>query len=125
MDDRPIGSITQSRGHAFNNSLSHDSSRRLFMKNYRNFKLISMVLAIFLFFSIAVPALAGDVTLIGEVNENYQLVSNGQIYEIADTPKGNEMAENFISSKVKVTGTVEEKNEMKTITVINFEVVAE
>lgn len=95
------------------------------MKNYQNFKVISMVLAIFLFLSIAAPVLAGDVTLIGEVNENYQLVSNGQIYEIADTPKGNEMAENFISSKVKVTGTVEEKNEMKTITVINFEVVAE
>ena len=95
------------------------------MRNYQNFKLMSMVLAIFLFLCIATPALAGDVTLIGEVNENYQLVSNGQIYEIADTPKGNEMAENFISSKVKVTGTVEEKNEMKTITVINFEVMPE
>jgi len=91
----------------------------------RNSKLISMVLAISLFLSISTVALAGEVTLIGEVNESYQLVSSGQIYEIADTPKGNEMAENFISSKVKVIGTVEEKNEMKTITVINFEVMPE
>ena len=91
----------------------------------RNFKSVCMVLTIFLFLSISTLALAGEVTLMGEVNESYQLVSNGQIYEIADTPKGNEMAENFISSKVKVTGTVEEKNEMKTITVVNFEVMPE
>lgn len=95
------------------------------MKNYRILKFMGVVLSICLFLSIAAPALASEVTLIGEVNENYQLVANGQVYEIADTPKGNEMAENFISSKVKVTGTLEEKNEMKTITVTNFEVMSE
>ena len=95
------------------------------MKNYRILKFMGVVLSICLFLSIAAPVLAGEVTLIGEVNENYQLVANGQVYEIADTPKGNEMAENFISSKVKFTGTLEEKNEMKTITVTNFEVMAE
>jgi hypothetical protein len=95
------------------------------MRNNQNSMLVSTVLAILLFLFVASPALAGEVTLIGEVNENYQLVANGQIYEIADTPKGNEMAENFISAKVKVTGTVEEKNEMKTVTVVNFEVVPE
>jgi hypothetical protein len=125
MADRSKCPITKSRGHAVKGLYSIYKSRRHIMRNYQNFKLMSMVLAIFLFLCIATPALAGDVTLIGEVNENYQLVSNGQIYEIADTPKGNEMAENFISSKVKVTGTVEEKNEMKTITVINFEVMPE
>ena len=52
-------------------------------------------------------------------------LSGGQIYEIADTPKGNDMAENYISAKVKVTGTIEEKNDMKTITVTNFQVVPE
>jgi len=95
------------------------------MRNCHRIHFIGVVLATFLCLSMVVPALAGDVTLVGEVNDNYQLVSDGQIYEIADTPKGNEMAENFISAKVKVTGTVEEKNEMKTITVANFEVVPE
>jgi len=95
------------------------------MRIIKDIKLVRTVLLILLLLSIATPALAGEVTLIGEVNESYQLVSNGQIYEIADTPKGNEMAENFISSKVKVTGTIEEKNEIKTITVINFEVAPE
>lgn len=95
------------------------------MKRIVKVQLIGFVLAITLILSMAAPALAGDMTLIGEVNESYQLVSDGQIYEIADTPKGNEMAENFISSKVKVTGTVEEKNDMKTITVTDFQVVPE
>lgn len=95
------------------------------MKRIVKVQLIGFVLAITLILSMAAPALAGEMTLIGEVNESYQLVSDGQIYEIADTPKGNEMAENFISSKVKVTGTVEEKNDMKTITVTDFQVVPE
>jgi len=95
------------------------------MKNGSNIYFIRLVLAILVVFFIAAPALAGEMTLIGEVNDNYQLESDGQIYEIADTPKGNEMAENFISAKVKVTGTVEEKNDMKTITVVNFEVIPE
>lgn len=68
---------------------------------------------------------AGEVTLIGEVNDSYQLVADGQIYEIADTPKGNEMAENHINAKVKVTGTVEGQNDMKTITVTDFQVMSE
>lgn len=95
------------------------------MKFYPKFQIAVKFLVFFLVLSVAAPALAGEVTLIGEVNDNYQLVSNGQIYEIADTPKGNEMAENFISAKVKVTGTVEDKSEMKTITVASFEVLPE
>ena len=95
------------------------------MKNYRKTQIIGMALAIFLLFCTALPALAGEVTLIGEVNDNYQLVANGQIYEIADTPKGNEMAENYISAKVKVTGSVEESNDMKILTVSAFEVMPE
>jgi hypothetical protein len=95
------------------------------MKNYQKTRIIVTVLVIFLFFCTVMPALAGNVTLIGEVNDNYQLVANGQIYEIADTAKGNELAENYISAKVKVTGSVEEGNDMKTLTVVTFEVMPE
>lgn len=95
------------------------------MKNYRKTRIIGTVLAIFLFLCTAMPALASEVTLIGEVNDNYELVANGQIYEIADTPKGNELAENFISAKVKVTGSVEVSNDMNTLTVASFEVLPE
>lgn len=95
------------------------------MKKSSRFHWLSLISAAVLFLSITVPALAGEVTLIGQVNDSYQLESDGQIYEIADTPKGNDMAENYISAKVKVTGTIEEKNDMKTITVTDFQVVPE
>jgi len=95
------------------------------MGNYRKIQLIGLALTIFLFFFTAIPALAGEVTLVGEVNDNYQLVSGGQVYEIADTPKGNELGENYISAKVKVTGNVEESNDMQTLTVTAFEVLPE
>jgi hypothetical protein len=95
------------------------------MKNYRKMLLVSLALMILMFLFSATPALAGELTLTGEVNDNYQLISNGEVYEIADTPKGNEMAENFIGAKVKATGSVKEDNGMKTLTVTAFEVMPE
>lgn len=95
------------------------------MTHFRKTRIIGVALVILLFCGTAMPALAGQVTLVGEVNDNYQLVANGQIYEIADTPKGNDLAENYISAKVKVTGSVEEGNDMKTLTVTSFEVMPE
>jgi hypothetical protein len=95
------------------------------MRNDRKIQLVGLVLTIFMFFFTAIPALAGEVTLTGEVNDNYQLIAGGQVYEIADTPKGNDLAENYISAKVKVTGSVENANDMKTLTVTAFEVVPE
>jgi hypothetical protein len=68
-------------------------------------------------------ALAGEVTLVGEINDNYQLVADGQIYEIADTATGNDLAENYISARVQVTGTVETAEETNIITVISYTVV--
>lgn len=95
------------------------------MNNFHKNHGRALALAITLFLSMAAPLLAAEVTLVGEVNDTYQLLSDGQVYEIADTPKGNEMAENFINARVKVTGTVEERNDMKTITVTDFQVVSE
>lgn len=68
---------------------------------------------------------AGEITLVGEVNDNFQLYAGGIIYEIADTPVGNDMVTNYISEKVEVVGTVETKGEMKILTVRSFKVVPE
>ena len=70
-------------------------------------------------------ALAAEVTITGEVNDNYQIVADGQIYEIADTEKGNDLAENYISAKVQVQGTIDEENDMKIITVTSFKVLSD
>jgi len=73
----------------------------------------------------AVLATAGDVTLVGEVNDNYQLYAEGQLFEVAETPAGNDLVTHYISAKVEVIGTVEEKEDMKIITVLSFRVMPE
>lgn len=95
------------------------------MKNLRMVKWIPAVMILLFLAPCAATVLAAEVSIIGEVNDNYQIVSNGQIYEIADTPEGNELAENHISAKVKVTGNVEERDEMKIITVSGYQLLAE
>ena len=76
--------------------------------------------------SLSTVALAADNSIVGEVNDNYQIVSaDGQIYEIADTPEGNDLAENHIGEKVKVTGALEERDDMKIITVTSYQVISE
>jgi hypothetical protein len=70
-------------------------------------------------------AFAGDITIVGEVNDTQQVVADGQVYDVANTPKGDDLVINYVAVKVKVTGTVEEKEDMKIITVKSFEAVPE
>lgn len=85
---------------------------------------VAILIALFTLVSVS-AALAAEKTLVGKVNDNYQLVTTDQVYEIADTAEGNELAENHISAKVKVTGTLEERDGMKIITVTNYQVLSE
>lgn len=73
----------------------------------------------------AVPALADTVTLIGEVNDNQEIVTEGQIYRIGDSAVGDDLALNYISQRVKVVGRIAEDDEGKIITVESFEVLDE
>jgi len=57
----------------------------------------------------------------GEVGENYQLVDlGGQVYEIADTTQGNQLAEKHVGERVKVTGTIEIGKGNRLIVVTSF-----
>ena len=71
------------------------------------------------------PVLATDMTIVGQVNYSYQIMADGQIYEVANTSMGDDLVMNYIAEKVEVTGTVEEKEEMKIITVESFKVVSD
>ena len=95
------------------------------MMRLRMVKWVQVVMILLFLAPFAASVLAAEVAIVGEVNDNYQIVSNGQIYEIADTPKGNELAENHISAKVKVTGNLEERDEMKIITVSDYQLLSE
>lgn len=77
----------------------------------------------------SVPAAAEEITIVGEVNDNNQIVvggvAGGKIYEVDDTPQGNDLVANYISQKVKVTGSVRLVDGMPVLAVRNFEMVPE
>lgn len=75
--------------------------------------------------AVAVSAMANEKTIIGEVNDNYQVVSDSQIYEIDNTEKGKDLAENHVGAKVQVTGLVAQRDDMKILTVISYKVLSE
>lgn len=66
-----------------------------------------------------------QVTLVGEINDTAQLVANGNIYDIAETAEGDDLVKNYISVKVRVTGSLHKGAEIDVITVRTFEVVDE
>ena len=71
------------------------------------------------------PAVAGGLTLVGEINDENQLMTpDGKIYDIADTMEGSELFE-LTGESVSVTGTVEEEDGVKTITVESHELMDE
>jgi Neuraminidase (sialidase) len=83
-----------------------------------------IVMAILLIQPLA--AAAGSTTIQGEVNDSYQIVaSDGQVYEVTDTTEGNDLVENHMGEKVKVTGTVEQEGDTKVITITTFQVIEE
>ena len=85
-----------------------------------NFDMISIALWIFTF-----PALADKVTLVGEVNDNQEIVTEDQIYTVGDSAVGDDLVLNYISQRVKVIGRIVEGEEGKIIIVEFFEVVEE
>ncbi len=94
--------------------------KKQFKKIIGNFILLFTALWIF-----SSPALADKVTLIGEVNDNQEIVAEDQIYTVGDSAVGDDLVHNYISQRVKVVGRIVEGEEGKIIIVEFFEVVEE
>ena len=72
------------------------------------------------------PILAFDViTIVGEVNDTHQIISDGEIYEVDDTAQGDDLVKNYIRRKVKVTGKLRIEGDMRILEVTAFDVVKE
>ena len=77
------------------------------------------------------PAAALRVTLIGEINDNQQFVSDNEIYEIENNAVGDDLVFNYVAQKVKVVGQIKsvresgEADAYKVLKVESFEVVNE
>ena len=95
-----------------------------------NRKTETALLIAFVFFTVlnigSFPVLAFDViTIVGEVNDANQIISDGDIYEVDDTPKGDDLVKNYMGQKVKVTGKLRIEGDMRIIDVTTFEVAKE
>ncbi len=70
----------------------------------------------------AMPVLA-NTTVTGEVGSSNEIIADdGNVYSIAESEKGDELA-SMVGETVKVTGTVQEADGEKIITVDSFTVV--
>ncbi|MGD9326239.1 MAG: hypothetical protein PVG26_19625 [Desulfobacterales bacterium] len=87
--------------------------------------LIAVIMILVIICLLASPVLAKRVTLVGEVNDNYQIVADNQIYEVDNTVVGDDLVRNYMAFRVKVIGVLKEKNDLKIVTVESFEVIGE
>jgi hypothetical protein len=92
-------------------------------KYFSRFSIVFVVLLAFsVFLSSMVLAESTSITIVGEVNDQYQIVARGgTIYEIADTELGNELLKH-IGEVAEVTGDVEEEDGVKVLDVKSFEI---
>ena len=88
---------------------------------------VCLVLLMLVLWAGIVPVSAFEVTVEGEINEVYQLVTTaGDFYEVAINDPGNELVENQIGQKVRVLGAVQtDADGTRIITVTTYEVLAE
>jgi hypothetical protein len=92
-----------------------------------NRKTATAQLIAFVFFVVPIigsfPVSAFDVvTIVGEVNDSNQIIVDGEIYEVDDTPQGDDLVKNYIGQKVKVTGKLRIEGDMRILDVTKFEV---
>ena len=66
-------------------------------------------------------AAATQMTIIGTVNEDYQIVTDtGEVYDVNEGETADEMLQ-LIGKRVEVTGQVEDEDELRRITVESYQ----
>ena len=86
-------------------------------------QIIAIVLLVVLIVGASSVSAFDVVTIIGEVNGTGQIIVGEEIYEVDDTPQGNDLVENYIGQKVKVTAKLRIEGDMRILDVAKFEVV--
>jgi hypothetical protein len=101
---------------------SPSTNRRSIMKKLA---LIIVSFALVLLWFTGVGLAADMVTIQGQVTEDNQLMdAEGNVFDIADTDKGNEVL-SIVGEKVEVRGTLVEGQGMKEITVESYRIIEE
>jgi hypothetical protein len=73
----------------------------------------------------AFAAFAGESTITGTVTEDFQIITNdGEAYDVTGNEKSGELMEH-VGKTVRVTGTLSEEDDARTITVSDFMVLVD
>lgn len=92
-------------------------------------RLVFCVIVIAALFILGVPAFVGavDVSIVGEVNDQYQIVGDdGKIYEVADSEAGDVLVTKHIGYRVSVSGSLSKiDDDMEMVLVKKFRVLDE
>ena len=93
-------------------------------KNGKRLFIGTLALAFVTFLCLS-AAWAQQRTITGTVNDSYQIeTDDGTVYDVVENEKGNEVAEQ-VGMRVKVTGTVEEDEDMKLIDITSYTIIGE
>jgi len=94
------------------------------MKGKTGAKITAVFLLVMAVVAISSPLPAFDtITIVGEVNDAKQIIADGVIYEVDDTPQGHELLTNYISQRVEVTGSLRIEGDMRIIAVKSFKTI--
>jgi hypothetical protein len=92
------------------------------MKRNRMFLIAGVCALLFVAMMSVAVVLAAEVRITGIVTEEGIVADDGQMYAVADNYKGKELLE-LVNKKVEITGTVEEGESEKVITVTGYVVI--
>jgi len=87
------------------------------------FAFLTFAVALFCLFSAS--AAENEITLAGQINDNYQLVSEGRIFEVEVNEIGINLIVNHNGQKVSVVGRLAEKEGLQLIIVESFQLLEE
>jgi len=96
------------------------------MKHKNRILVIAAFLGVMSFILSTIPLAASNVIkIVGKVNDANQVIVDGEIFEVDDTPEGNDLVTNFIGRKVEVIGKLKIEGDMRIIAVKQFKTVKE
>jgi outer membrane usher protein FimD/PapC len=92
------------------------------MKRNKKFLAVGICALLLVAMLAGTALLAAEVTITGTISEEGIVADDGQVYAVAENDKGEELME-LVNKKVQVTGTVEEAEGKKVITITDFKVI--
>ena len=96
------------------------------MKQKNRILILGVSLGVMTLILSTIPLAASDmIKIVGKVNDANQIIVDGEIFEVDDTPEGNDLVTNYIGQKVEVIGKLKIEGDMRILAVTQFKTIEE